>query len=92
MTERLLVMSFVDGFKVDDAAALDRHGADRALIVDHVTRSYAHQIFVDGFYSADPHPGNLLVDIATLRPVRAAAGETARTASPRLSPETDAQQ
>jgi hypothetical protein len=57
------------GFKVDDRAALDRHAADRELIVRHVTRSYAHQIFVDGFYSADPHPGNILVDSATLRPV-----------------------
>ena len=69
VTERLLVMSFVDGFKVDDAVALNSHGADRSLIVKHVTRSYAHQIFVDGFFSADPHPGNILVDIESLRPV-----------------------
>ena len=52
VTEQLLVMSFVDGFKVDDRAALESHGADRELIVRHVTRSYAHQVFEDGFFSA----------------------------------------
>mmetsp|Transcript_39787 Transcript_39787/g.106092 ORF Transcript_39787/g.106092 Transcript_39787/m.106092 type:complete len:500 (+) Transcript_39787:1107-2606(+) len=50
-------------------AKLDEHKADRVRIVDHVTRAYAHQIFVDGFYSADPHPGNILVDRTTLMPV-----------------------
>ena len=35
----MLVMTFVDGFKVDDAAALDRRGADRARVVDYVTRA-----------------------------------------------------
>mmetsp|Transcript_39791 Transcript_39791/g.106135 ORF Transcript_39791/g.106135 Transcript_39791/m.106135 type:complete len:751 (+) Transcript_39791:75-2327(+) len=68
-TERVLVMSYIDGFKVNDMAKLDEHKADRVRIVDHVTRAYAHQIFVDGFYSADPHPGNILVDRTTLMPV-----------------------
>ncbi len=59
-----------DGFKVDGAAALDRHGADRGLMVDDVARAYAQQMFVDGFCSADPHPANLLVHVPTLPPVR----------------------
>ena len=69
VTEKMFVMSFVDGFKVDDKAMLDLHQVDRAYLIDQITRSYAHQIFVDGFYSADPHPGNILVEIATKRAV-----------------------
>ena len=57
VTRRVLVMEYVDGFKVDDKECLDANNADRNYIVRHVTRSYAHQIFVDGFYSGDPHPG-----------------------------------
>ena len=35
---------------------------DREALVCNITRAFAHQIFCDGFYSADPHPGNILVD------------------------------
>jgi len=61
-TERLLVMSFVDGFKVNSSADLKAHQVDKELVMTHITRAYAQQIFGDGFYSADPHPGNLLLD------------------------------
>ena len=36
---------------------LDKYGADKDAIVRNITRAFAHQIFVDGFYTADPHPG-----------------------------------
>jgi aarF domain-containing kinase len=42
---------------VDNKAYLDQYGADKASIVRNITRAFAHQIFVDGFYTADPHPG-----------------------------------
>ena len=59
---RVLVMSFVDGFKVDNKIQLDENKIDRDLIVQSITRSYAHQIFNEGFFNADPHPGNILID------------------------------
>jgi aarF domain-containing kinase len=42
---------------VDNKAYLNQYGADKASIVRNITRAFAHQIFVDGFYTADPHPG-----------------------------------
>ena len=36
---------------------LDEFSADKDSIVKNITRAFAHQIFVDGFYTADPHPG-----------------------------------
>ena len=69
VSERVLVMSFVDGFKIDNVALLDKHGVDRETAMLHITRAYAHQIFVDGFYSADPHPGNILVSTDSRMPV-----------------------
>ena len=65
-SERLLVMTYVDGFKPTDAQAVDAHGANRELLMRNITRAYAQQIFGDGFYSGDPHPGNVLVDRANV--------------------------
>ena len=64
-----MVMTFIDGFKIDQKDKLAKYGADRAFLVSNVTRAFAHQIFVDGFYTADPHPGNLMVDVHTLKAV-----------------------
>jgi aarF domain-containing kinase len=69
VTEKLLVMTYIDGFKIDDKPRLDDHQADRSSLILNVTRAFAHQIFCDGFFQADCHPGNLLVDRDTLKPV-----------------------
>ena len=60
-TERVLVMSYVEGFKINDKERLDDLGVDREFVVREVTKAYAVQIFANGFFSADPHPGNLYV-------------------------------
>jgi predicted unusual protein kinase regulating ubiquinone biosynthesis (AarF/ABC1/UbiB family) len=55
-SERLLVLGFVDGVPVRQAPEVpERHDAARQLI-----ESYYRQILIDGFFHADPHPGNLL--------------------------------
>jgi len=55
-SKRLLVLSFVDGVPVRDTPDVpERKDAARQLI-----ESYYRQILVDGFFHADPHPGNLL--------------------------------
>ncbi len=56
--ERVLVMDFIEGVRLDQAA-LPAEPA-RRLAVDGA-RSLFHQILVAGFFHADPHPGNLLV-------------------------------
>ncbi|KJE88683.1 ABC1 family protein [Capsaspora owczarzaki ATCC 30864] len=62
-SERVLVQTFVDGFKVTDLAELDRCGVDRLALVRRICQAYAHQVYIDGFFNADPHAGNILVDV-----------------------------
>jgi predicted unusual protein kinase regulating ubiquinone biosynthesis (AarF/ABC1/UbiB family) len=55
-TPRLLVLEYIDGVPVRNAPDVpERRAAARQLI-----ESYYRQILVDGFFHADPHPGNLL--------------------------------
>jgi predicted unusual protein kinase regulating ubiquinone biosynthesis (AarF/ABC1/UbiB family) len=60
-TERLLVMEFVTGTKVTELARLEKAGHSPRRINELIYRSYFKQLFEDGFFHADPHPGNLLV-------------------------------
>lgn len=60
-TMRVLTTEWVDGVKVSDLVALDAQGIDRRQVARTCLESYCQQIFVDGLYHADPHPGNLLV-------------------------------
>lgn len=59
-TARVLTTRFEDGVKVGDLARLDAGGIDRAKLARLVVELYCKQIFTDGVYHADPHPGNLL--------------------------------
>ncbi len=60
-TARVLTTNFEKGVKISDVAGLKRQGVDRKLLARQVVESYCQQIFTDGVYHADPHPGNLLV-------------------------------
>jgi predicted unusual protein kinase regulating ubiquinone biosynthesis (AarF/ABC1/UbiB family) len=60
-SERLLVMDFVEGIKVTDLDGLRRAGFSPRVINELLYRTYFKQLFEDGFFHADPHPGNLLV-------------------------------
>jgi ubiquinone biosynthesis protein len=60
-TTRVLTMSYLDAIPIDDIAALDARGIPRAAVLEVLTRAYAKQIFADGLFHADPHPGNLFV-------------------------------
>lgn len=60
-SERLLVMEFVDGIRIDDTDALKRAGYDCEEIARKLADNYIRQITEDGFFHADPHAGNLLV-------------------------------
>eukprot|EP01138_Halocafeteria_seosinensis_P008176 gb/GECG01008356.1/.p1 GENE.gb/GECG01008356.1/~~gb/GECG01008356.1/.p1 ORF type:complete len:1576 (+),score=215.38 gb/GECG01008356.1/:1-4728(+) len=58
---RALVMRFVDGIKVSDRQALDEAGVDREKLVSDVCSAYGCQIYINGVFNGDPHPGNILV-------------------------------
>jgi len=57
----LLAMDYVEGVRIDDVAAIRAFGLFPEEIADLGFQAYVQQIFVDGFFHGDPHPGNLLV-------------------------------
>jgi predicted unusual protein kinase regulating ubiquinone biosynthesis (AarF/ABC1/UbiB family) len=60
-TARVLVTHFEEGCKITDRAGVKQRGLDRGQLARQVVEIYCQQIFTDGVYHADPHPGNLLV-------------------------------
>jgi predicted unusual protein kinase regulating ubiquinone biosynthesis (AarF/ABC1/UbiB family) len=60
-TQRVLTTHFEKGTKISDIAGLKKQGLDRKELARQVVEIYCQQIFTDGMYHADPHPGNLLV-------------------------------
>jgi predicted unusual protein kinase regulating ubiquinone biosynthesis (AarF/ABC1/UbiB family) len=60
-TGRVLTLEDVFAIKITDYPALASAGIDRALVAQRLFRAYLQQIFQDGFFHADPHPGNLFV-------------------------------
>ena len=48
----------MDGIRLNDYESLEALGVDKQKLVEEITRAYAHQIYVDGFFNGDPHPGN----------------------------------
>ncbi len=60
-TERVLVLEDVSAIKITDYDDISAAGIDRAEVAQRLFETYLQQIFVDGFFHADPHPGNLFV-------------------------------
>lgn len=60
-TESVLVMEFVQGVEISDTAALRSRGIDVDALAGRVCQSYVTQVLDNGFFHADPHPGNILV-------------------------------
>lgn len=57
----LNVQEFVDGIPAKNIAAIDAAGLDRKLIARRGCRVVWKSIFEDGFFHADPHPGNIIL-------------------------------
>jgi len=57
----VLVMSFESGWRFDDRENIIKSGIDIIPIIDKLVRFYTDQMLVQGYFHADPHPGNLLV-------------------------------
>ena len=60
-TEHVLTMEYVEGIKVSDITSLDQRGFDRKIIASRGADLMLEQIFINGFFHADPHPGNVCV-------------------------------
>ena len=59
---RMLVMDEVHGRSVSDDDAVDAAPVERAELSRRLLESFLEQILKDGYYHADPHPGNVLID------------------------------
>ncbi len=60
-TKRVLTLEDVGAIKITDYAEIDAAGIDRSEIARKLLDVYLKQVFEDGFFHADPHPGNLFV-------------------------------
>ncbi len=60
-TRRVLTMELLDGVKVTDLAGLERAGIDKHALAQKLMEVFCEQVLRDGFFHADPHPGNILV-------------------------------
>ena len=62
---RVLTMEFVEGVEANDREAILAAGLDPEEIADNAVRAAIKMIVIDGFFHADPHPGNVLVNLET---------------------------
>jgi predicted unusual protein kinase regulating ubiquinone biosynthesis (AarF/ABC1/UbiB family) len=60
-SERVLTMDLVRGHKITELSPVVLLEIDRAALAESLSQAYLKQILIDGFFHADPHPGNLLL-------------------------------
>ncbi len=64
LTEKVFVMEHIHGIRIDRVEELQREGYDRKRIAQIGVEAYFKMVFEDGFFHADPHPGNLFVTVS----------------------------
>jgi predicted unusual protein kinase regulating ubiquinone biosynthesis (AarF/ABC1/UbiB family) len=60
-TRRVLTMQWLRGIKITDKAKLLEAGLEPRAVMQDLMHIFVHMIMADGFFQADPHPGNLMV-------------------------------
>ena len=63
VSKRVLTMERIPGVRIDDLEALDNAGIDRQHIATLFIQSIFKQALVNGFFHADPHPANMLINL-----------------------------
>jgi ubiquinone biosynthesis protein len=61
-TRKVLVMEYIDGCEITDVEQLKLWKLDERIIAERGINLYLKQIFEFGFFHADPHPGNILIE------------------------------
>ena len=64
-TSKVLTLEYVQGVKVSNIEAIEAAGLDRKVIASNAMRALIKMLMIDGFFHADPHPGNVLVNLKT---------------------------
>lgn len=62
---RVLTMEFIRGVEANRRQDIIDAGLDPTVIADNAVRAAIKMVLIDGFFHADPHPGNVLVDLET---------------------------
>ena len=60
-TKKIIVIEYVSGIKITDIESLRQKNLDPKEVTITLVNAYFKQFFEDGFYHADPHPGNIVV-------------------------------
>ncbi len=60
-TSQILVMEYIDGIRFDDLEALRGKGFDMNQLGRRLGENYVKQMMEDGYFHADPHPGNIRI-------------------------------
>jgi predicted unusual protein kinase regulating ubiquinone biosynthesis (AarF/ABC1/UbiB family) len=60
-TSRVLTMDYISGRKITSLSPLAKLDLDGYQLAEHLFRAYLQQILIDGFFHADPHPGNVFL-------------------------------
>lgn len=60
-TGQVLVLEAISGNKIYDSSRLDNLKINNATVCQNLVNSFLKQLFQDGFFHADPHPGNILI-------------------------------
>lgn len=60
-SKKVITMEFIEGTKLADVLKSDDPKFDKKLIADRGVNAYFKQIFINGFFHADPHPGNIII-------------------------------
>ena len=60
-TGKVLTIERIEGTKITDIEKIEKSGLDRKQIAVNGANAILKQIFIDGFFHADPHPGNIFV-------------------------------
>ncbi len=63
--KRVLTQEFISGVKISDVDAMRAAGLDPAVSANAALRAAIKMLMIDGYFHADPHPGNLFVDLDT---------------------------
>ncbi|MBP2257746.1 ubiquinone biosynthesis protein [Virgibacillus campisalis] len=58
-TRNVLIMEYVAGTKLNQMDQLQQAGYDTKILAKRITNAIFHQIFIEGFFHGDPHPGNI---------------------------------
>lgn len=61
LSGKVIVMERIEGVRIDDIKGIDALGVDRVELAKRGVDAYFKMIFEDGFFHADPHPGNIFL-------------------------------